>query len=591
MDRRDFNMQKSNSINKTAARYARQMAAMLIISVFISSSLVNRVKAAAGDLDPIFGNGGKVSLDINEPIDLANDVAIQVDGKIVAVGLTGQFGTPRYFTTVRCNPDGTLDTSFGVGGKVQTAVGGLYGYAFAVAIQANGKIVVGGWVEYTPPNLFKHKYFALARYNADGSLDTTFGSGGQVVTPFSHSDDLHDLVIQSDGRIVAVGWTVKTSNQSLNVAVLRYNANGSLDLSFGVGGLVEIDLFGDLDHASGVVIQPDGRILVCGRANSNPNPEPDSDYEDFLLVRLTTNGALDPSFGTNGKVVTDFFSKGDSAQAIALQPDGRILLGGSAQHGSLYSFALARYNADGSLDTTFGNAGKVHASTPAWGMDMILLPDGKIVMAGYSQDLFPNQDFILARFDDNGNLISYGSSGYVLTDFFGGYDYLSAVTLYGNDQVIAAGYATQRNQLDFALARYLGESVPNQADLSVSMTGVVKNDSTGKYITYLITIMNTGADPAYYVTLKDTIPANTTFYKFSANGWVISTPAVGGTGQVACSKSPLAPGETITFTLLVKVNSNLPKNTAITNTASLTSSFTADPNLANNTVTTLITVN
>jgi uncharacterized delta-60 repeat protein/uncharacterized repeat protein (TIGR01451 family) len=566
--------------------------AMLIIAVFISSSLMSRVNAESGDLDSTFGNGGKVTLDLNQPLDRAYDVAVQSDGKIVAVGGSC---SPCLFTTVRYNPDGTLDTSFGVGGKVKTAVGGLSSTAQALAIQPNGKIVVGGFVQYTPQNLPTESYFALARYNVDGSLDTTFGSGGQVVTTFSKNDVLFDLAFQSDWRIVAVGWTVKTPNQSNNMAVLRYNANGSLDTSFGVDGLVEIDLFGRIDNASGVVLQPDGGILVGGRTNNNPNPQPSNDYDDFLLVRLTTNGTLDPTFGTNGKVVTDFFSKGDSANAIALQPDGRILLGGTASQSSFASFALARYNADGNLDATFGNAGKVFASfnpiTPVRGTDMMLLPDGKIVMAGYNY-IPANKDFMLARFDGNGSQIIYGSSSYVLTDFSGGLDLPNALTLYGNDQVIAAGYETQNNQLDFALSRYLGEGIPTSADLSVSMTGEVSNNSTGKYITYSINIINTGPDPACYVILKDTIPANTTFYKLASGGWVTSKPAVGGTGQVVCSKSPLTPGEAMTFKLMVKVNSNLPHNTTtITNTANITSSFTSDPNVVNNTSTTLITVN
>jgi uncharacterized delta-60 repeat protein/uncharacterized repeat protein (TIGR01451 family) len=579
MDTRDFNKQKSNSIDRNLARYARPVATLLIVAVFISSSLLLRVEAAAGDLDLTFGNGGKVVTDWGGESG-AHDVGIQADGKIVVVG-----GSSQDFAIARYTPDGMLDSSFGSGGKALTDFEPYWAFAQAVAIQANGKIVVGG-VRGIHIDTQSTNHFALARYNTDGSLDTTFGSGGIVVTAFSDNDTILDLAIQSDGRIIAVGWTVINFNHVNDLAVLRYHANGSVDTSFGSGGIVAMDFFGNFDGAFSVVVQPDGDILVAGATDTNPTPLSSNENHDFLLLRFNANGSLDTAFGTGGKVITDFFGKNDVARSLALQPDGRILLGGGANNGSFSSFALARYNANGSPDTAFGNNGKQFANfiplISSDGFDMTLLPNGKIVMVG-KNEVSDNVDFMLARFSADGSLDSLGSGNYVLTDFSGDYDSPGALTLYGNDQIIAIG-STRIGTYDFALARYLGDEAPTAANLSVMMSTSLSTN----FITYTITVSNYGPDPSYYLTLKDTIPANTTFQSLSVpSGWVVfSKPAVGQSGTISVSKSKMADPHppftsTATFTLVVRVNAGM-HNTMITNRAAVTSSFTADPYPNNN---------
>jgi uncharacterized delta-60 repeat protein/uncharacterized repeat protein (TIGR01451 family) len=582
---KDFTMQKKDSIHKKAARYARRVAAMLIAAALISTGLLSRVEAAAGDLDAGFGSGGKVltAFGAGSSYNKAFDVAVQADGKIVASGIA-----QSNLAIARYNTDGTLDSTFGVGGQVATSFGASWASAAALAIQSDGKIVAGGT---TAPILGGNPtHFIIARYNPDGSLDTTFGAGGTTVTAFSNNDCLLDLAIQSDGRIVAVGWTQKTPNQSNNVAVLRYNTNGTLDTSFGIGGLAEIDMFGDMDIASGVVIQPNGRILVGGVTRTNSNPE----SGNFLLLRLNSNGSLDTLFGIGGKVTTDFSGSGDSAGAIALQPDGRIVLGGSSNNLLFSSFALARYDANGSPDTTFGSGGKTVAYfsplTPCYASDMVLLPNGKFVLSGVN---YPsaNLDFMLARFDSNGSLDgSFGSGGKTFTDFSGGIDQASAIALYGNDQIVSAGSSEQGSDLYFALARYLGDGLPASADLSVTMSASPQTSVSGKYITYSITVTNRGSDTAHYITLGDVIPANTTFFKISDAGWATSKPKSGATGEVVCSMSALASGESTTIKLVVKLDSNLPLFITITDTAKVASGFTADPDTDNNSATTLTTV-
>ena len=266
--------------------------AVAVVAMLVLSSLIITVSADAGDLDTTFGGDGMVVTDFGESSE-AIDVAVQADGRVVAVGYAHGFAVARY------NVSGTLDATFGIGGKVITNFSTSQEAAFAVSILSNGKILVGGYSK----DAQAHARFALARYNTDGSLDTTFGTAGKVVTAFSNNDVIFDLAIQPDGRIVAAGWTGTTPGQSNNLAVLRYNANGALDTMFGSAGLVEIDMFGKIDSASEVLIQPDGHILVAGSAQYGPGQ---GGPYDFLLVRLNTDGSLDTTFGIEGMVLTDF---------------------------------------------------------------------------------------------------------------------------------------------------------------------------------------------------------------------------------------------------------------------------------------------
>ncbi|MFH1140349.1 MAG: delta-60 repeat domain-containing protein, partial [Chloroflexota bacterium] len=242
----------------------------------------------------------------------------------------------------RCNADGSLDTSFGIGGKMTTDFGDSGDFVGLVAIQSDGKIVAAGQSDYD---------FALARFNADGSLDTTFGTSGKVTTDFGGDDAGESMAIQSDGAIVMVGWSNAGGNADF--ALARYNANGSLDTSFGTGGKVTTD-FGGNSHGLSVAIQGDGRIVVSGNAVvGSPS--------DFALARYNANGSLDTTFGAGGKVTTDFGGAGgaDSGNSVAIQSDGRIVVAGFSNAGGFNDFALARYNANGILDTTFGTGGKV----------------------------------------------------------------------------------------------------------------------------------------------------------------------------------------------------------------------------------------
>jgi uncharacterized delta-60 repeat protein len=396
------------------------------------------VFAAPGELDPSFDGDGVVLTDFGATTERAVDTAIQSDGKIVAAGESGgDFALARY------NPDGSLDISFGGDGKVTTDFGGVRDIADAVAIQSDGKIVAAG-------RFFPRPYsddFALARYNSDGSLDTSFGVSGKVITNLGGADVIEDVAIQSDGKIVAAGFRLFPG---WDFALARYNPDGSLDTSFGVNGVVITD-FGSTDQAVAIAIQPDGKIVATGFSGAF------QPVSDFAVARYNSDGSLDTSFDADGKVTTDF-GDFDQARAMALQSDGKIVAAGFTFAAGTQDFALARYNPDGSLDTSFHFDGTVITDLGGGeaALDAMQLPDGKIVAAGVAN--VGGQDFSLVRYSPNGFLdTSFGVNGVVLTDI-GGSDIAFALAVQPADgRYVAAGASESDTDSDFALARYFGD--------------------------------------------------------------------------------------------------------------------------------------
>ena len=336
-----------------------------------------------GSLDTSFGDNGEITTTFGSGWPTVGDIALQADGKIVVAGYISNDGA-RDCALVRYNTDGSLDASFGLGGKVTTPIG-QSGVALDVAIQSDGRIVVAGAsvVEYDHD-------FAVLRYNPDGSLDASFGDNGVVTTPIASqeneggSDLAYSLAIQSDGKIVVAGVS-EIHDESYDVALVRYNLDGSLDSSFGAGGITMTDLGYYDDNCGGVAVQSDGKIVLAG-----------GNRFGFVVARYNANGFLDASFGDNGKVTTQIGAPSNrgSATDIAIQSDGRIVLAGNIrQPFQPYNyddvstdFALACYNADGSLDTSFGVGGKMTTSVGRydWSSSIAVQADGKIVLAGES---------------------------------------------------------------------------------------------------------------------------------------------------------------------------------------------------------------
>jgi uncharacterized delta-60 repeat protein len=406
---------------------------------------IPQAEATQNWLDPSFGSGGTVTTALSSSIDVARAVAVQPDGKIVAVGdgrNEGEFALVRYGAT------GSLDGSFGSGGTVGTPVGGGTDSADAIVLQPDGKMLVGG-TSYT--GFSTQEDFTVARYNRNGSLDTSFGASGIVITDIlGHDDAVTGLALQPDGKIVAAG-KARTSS-AWNVAVVRYNTNGSVDSSFGTNGKVTTSLGSGDGVATALVRQPDGKLLVAGYTGSASNSK-------FALVRYTAGGSLDPTFGSGGNVTTAVDSGPDDARVVTLQPDGKIVVAGDSS-GFL---VLARYAASGALDTSFGTAG--FASGPGFASAVAVQTDGKIIAAGEDlNDSRTNYDFALSRFEPDGlpdDSFGVDGNGEVRTAFGPGDDTALAVALQPDGKIVAAGTTTLTpgSRYEFALARYLGSTL------------------------------------------------------------------------------------------------------------------------------------
>jgi uncharacterized delta-60 repeat protein len=400
--------------------------------------------AAAGDLDSTFGNGGKVKTDIQRSTDLANAVAVQSDGKLVVVGQTYQnndFSTEDFVVT-RYNTNGTLDNTFGSRGKVRTDFPGLAAVASAVVIQPDGKIVVAGGA--FPLFTFAGN-FELVRYNPNGSLDTTFGNGGIVTTNFPQGSYAFALALQSDGKIIAAGTVFVNFNpgdqSNTDFALGRYNSDGTPDITFGNGGQVTTDFGGLEDDAFSVLIQPDGKIVAVGSANNGAT------YYNFAAARYLSNGTIDTTFGVSGKVQTDFGVAGfDRAYSAALQSDGRIVAAGFAisQNGGVQNFAVARYTSTGVLDTTFATGGKTQidfGSCCQSAYQVLVQSDGKIVTVGYPNTESSDSDFLLARLSATGSLDStFGIGGKVRTSFGNLNGGANGAALQADGKIVAVGF-------------------------------------------------------------------------------------------------------------------------------------------------------
>jgi len=294
-----------------------------------------------GSLDRSFGNGGIVTTTFPEG-SYAFDVALQPDGKIVAAGTVFVDFIPGEpsntdFALARYNPDGTPDAAFGSGGQVSTDFVGMEDDAFSVLIQSDGKIVAVGSAN-SPATYYD---FAAVRYLSNGTIDTAFGVAGKVSTDFGdhNFDRAQSAALQSDDKIVAAGFAISQNGLSENFAVARYTANGVLDTTFSRDGITQIDFGNCCQSAYQVLLQSDGKIITVGY----PNTE-DSD-SDFLLARLNPRGSLDPTFGVGGRVRTSFGDLNGGANGAVLQSDGKIVaVGFQATFSNQWSnFALARY--------------------------------------------------------------------------------------------------------------------------------------------------------------------------------------------------------------------------------------------------------
>jgi uncharacterized delta-60 repeat protein len=408
----------------------RPLAPALVLAALLLLCSSSAQAWVPGNLDPSFGVGGKVTTRIGNAA-AGDALAIQPDGKIVMAG----WGWDGDFVVARYLPDGSLDWTFGTGG-VATAPFGQYTGAQgrAVALQADGKIVVAG----TASN-----YFALGRFDADGSFDTSFGGDGKVELSVGEASYAYAVAVQPDGKIVAAG---RGAGWPGEFALARLEPDGSIDSTFGSDGTVTTAV-GPISSVRALAIQPDGKIVTAG-------------YPDFALARYEPDGSLDATFGSGGIVTTAAGSE-DGAWALALQPDGKIVVASDTnrEHG----FGLVRYLTTGALDATFGSGGETRTELECCSRatGVVLQPDGKIVVAGETT-VGAIQVFALARFDEDGILDpTFGKAGVVVSDL-STYPHIvsggaAAVALQSDGKIVAGGAITQTGDGNptFGLARYL----------------------------------------------------------------------------------------------------------------------------------------
>ncbi|MFT3892412.1 MAG: choice-of-anchor Q domain-containing protein [Anaerolineales bacterium] len=432
-----------------------------------ASTTANILTNSPGSLDTTFDGDGLVTTSISNYADEARAVTVQGDGKIVIAGRSGGYGDVSNSFLARYNADGSLDTSFGNNGiVVMDFAGGDDGIA-ALAIQSDQKILATGYASTVGGSV----ELAVARYNTDGTLDAGFGLDGKVITVIGNEDDYaSDIVIQPDNRIVVVGGkNIGTANE--DIALVRYHPDGSLDATFGLGGIVVYGSDNNGEIGASVDIQQDGKLVVGGYHHN-------ATTLDLALSRFNTDGSPDASFGSDGMVITNFVpgTGFEIGGLVALQPDGKILLAGAHQEGH---FLLARYLSNGSLDVSFGTNGLV--LTPVMrGADMIrgiaLQVNGKIVLAGYSGF---DSDFGIARYNSNGSRDGeFGTDGLMFTDFGSDQDDIAmAVTIQTDGRIVAAGYRKiSGTNYDVAVARYLSGDTPQIRYVKYSATGL--NDGT-----------------------------------------------------------------------------------------------------------------
>jgi len=334
-----------------------------------------------GTLDSSFGIAGEIHIDLGEGGYSAEDIAIQGSNKIlVAIGNS----TYTYeFITARIEFDGTPDTTFGENGFAITCKEGFITTGCGLTtekmdVQPDGRFVVGGrWLD-------TYLYGAVAQYTAEGNADTIFGDSGLFLQGFIPDDIIfNDVKYQSDGKIVACGYGKTIFSPTNYLFVLRLLNDGQTDPDFGTDGLAAIPIDGQISINS-LDIQNDGKIVIAGELEVVEFLD-----NDMILARLLANGEIDSSFGSDGIVTLDVSTSYERIRDVEVNNDGRILVCGSTNSSGTYDFLLTCFNADGTLDPTFGSDGMVITDMNndldrAYAME--LQDDGKIAVSGFTND-------------------------------------------------------------------------------------------------------------------------------------------------------------------------------------------------------------
>ncbi len=525
-------------IRKQCSGSVKNASALITARHSVCEQLESRRLLSAGDLDLSFSGDGKTTTDFATGLaDRGSDVAVQSDGKTIVVG----YGMARY------NRDGSLDTTFGSAhtGKVPEA------HASSVAIQPDGKIVLG-------MSSLTHNELTVHRYLASGVLDTSFSGDGKATFLGEHgsvfSSNTQDVIIQKDGKILVVGFLLEGGlvDADEDFAIARFNSNGTLDTSFGSGG-IRYAGFGDNDYGYAVAIDylsaPTsplyGTIVIAGYQHFTSLTA-----HNIAVARLKSNGAFDTSFSGDGKVITSFQLKSTEATAVVIQPGGKIVVAGTAKSSaggaSAGNFALVRYTSSGALDTTFGSSSDGRVEIDMGGddqaKDIMVASTGQLIVGGYG-----GGKFAIAVLSKNGVLDpNYGSGGKIFTTF-GTTSGINGLAAAPGNKFVAVGDTTTGGLKNVAIARYFDSAT------AVNVASFDPNAS------------ETGANPAsFIVTRSDYLPVATRVY-YSLGGTATKPSNTPGTAAdyTGVSSLPIAqyvdilPGENFATVTITPVNDTL----------------------------------
>lgn len=383
-----------------------------------------------GSIDETFNGGSPLFVNVTSAGSRANFVDLQPDGKIVLGGNVriDQFSSPTNFAVVRLNVDGTLDNTFDGDGKVVTSVNATPSTVTGLKVQSDGKIVAAGYTTSTND-------VAVARYNTDGSPDTSFDSDGIVTTNVA-VDLVNGLRIQSDGKLVVFGRS--SAGGPFQFLSVRYTTSGGLDSSYSGTGIVTTQVGAEgLSNATSALLDTNGKIVLTGYVDTFLNA-------DLALARYNSDGSLDSSFDGDGKVTTELGNTSERGYKIAFQPDGKIVVAGDGYSDGFLDITISRFNANGTIDQSFGTGGFVAYHFPeasSWASAVKIQTDGKIVIAA---NLMETQRYNVLRFNSNGDLdLSFGTGG-VASVQVGTFDIVYDLELLPDGKIVAAGSSSSQ---------------------------------------------------------------------------------------------------------------------------------------------------
>lgn len=454
-----------------------------LLLIICAIAVANAAFAQTGVYDPTFGNGGKVLTVFDSTDGSATATAIQPDGKLVVVGFGDYFPETRLYIA-RYNTNGILDATFGNGGIVTIMDPNGGDLLNSVAIQPDGKIVAGGLLHvFDSSTQLADADFYLFRLKPNGSFDSTFGTNGEVVTDLAtySGDVLHKLIIKPNGKILAGGYVNDGNTGNDAYGLVQYNADGTLDNTFGTNGITVIMVPQDPESRGSIALLPNGKILAALTTVSQTG------FYDWGLARFNADGTPDASFGTGGMLALDLGPMHDMVHDMVVQTDGKIVLTGESDNNLTNMITVVRVDNTGAYDLTFGDSGIVrhHISSdqysPETGESVAIQPDGKILV-GCTLDNAANSydaNFALVRFKPNGAIDdSFGRRGVIVTDFDNGGDFCKGILLQPDGKIVLVGQAQDQNySVNFGIVRYLSNARLYYNSLKGSV--FVDNNSNG----------------------------------------------------------------------------------------------------------------